>query len=144
MGALTEAVETARAAVNAVASEVLTDVCSFTRPGAEARNAYDETTTPDNPAIANVPCGYKALTAIEKLSGGRVTAVATHKLKLPANADTLVIDENYKGTIAARTAIVEEVEVETVPAMKFEVTGRLDSSLDAFLYLAITLKGSGE
>ena len=61
-----------------------------------------------------------------------MTQSATHKIKLPATEDTMAISGAYRLVVQERGLTGE---------LEFEVTGRLDSSSDLFLYVAATLKG---
>jgi hypothetical protein len=107
------------------------DLCTISGPGVETRDSFGEISTADASIATNVPCEYSALSVYERQSGGETAQTATHKLKLPATAETLAIGGSARGVIAARGAS---------PEMSFEVTGRLDDSTGIFLWLAIVMR----
>lgn len=132
MNEIATAIEEVRAELSTAATEFLPDTCTIKAPGTETRDAYGEITTTDGDAATLVPCKYEALSAYEQSVGGSTVGSATHRLRLPANAVTLAIQPNRRIVVDTRGL---------VPALTFEVTGRLDASTDVMLTLAATLKG---
>ena len=140
MGDYGAAIDRARARVSAKASRILPDLCSFVgpppdvEPGEEERDGDGYVVDGDEAigGLSNVPCEYRALSVFERGIAGGTNQTATHRLKLPANANTLGISGTARGVIAARGLS---------RSLNFEVTGRLDGSTGVFLNLAIVLKG---
>jgi hypothetical protein len=124
-------IDRARARLSARAERTLSDLCTFYWPGTEAHDSRGELTTPDADPLEDVPCELQPLSNFERLSGGETTATATSKLKLPANADTLLIDGSYRGVIQARGVS---------PERSFDVTGQMASSADVWLILAVIVR----
>lgn len=132
MNAYATALERARAKLSTKADKFLPDLCTIYGPGTETRDAYGNVTTADTSLASSVPCKYEALSAFERSVGGSIAASSTHRLRMPANAVTLGIEENMRIVVAARGV---------VPALTFEVTGRLDASTDLMLSVAAVLRG---
>ena len=126
------AIDRARAKLSSKGGKFLPDVCTIKRPNStEARNARGEVTTSDTNLATDVPVKYEALSTFERMTGGEVTAQASHRLTLPANATTLTIGGGDRVEVQARGV---------TPTLLFEVTGRLDSSTSLMLMVAAVLR----
>lgn len=127
-----EAIDEARAEISASASDFMPDVLTIVGPQTEVRDTDGYITTADSNIELDVPCSYEALTAFERQAGGQMTLSASHRIRMPANEDTLAIQPNQRLVVAARGV---------TPALTFDVTGRLDSSTSVFLEVAAILRG---
>lgn len=132
MSKVSEAVDKVREKVAAKAGKFMADILTAFSPGAEDRDEAGEPTNEESAIASNVPCEYSSVSTFERVAGGASGNAATHRIKMPATEETLLIDANDRLVVEARGV---------TPVLTFEVVGRLDGSTTALLEVAAILKG---
>lgn len=126
MNEVAQAIEEARREVANAAREILFDLCDIYAPTVTDGGASGDSVSYGEPVARNVSISYKGLGNGRQYVAGGEAYTASHELKMPWNATTLLITPEHRLKTHARGL---------TPELVFQKPAPIDDSKSAFLML---------